>query len=91
MRAQGKVSYLFLFLSGFPPNFEKYMRIVNNGTDIEITEDTSLILYLQNEGLAEKTGIAVAVNETVVQRKCWADIILKPGDSILIIKATQGG
>jgi sulfur carrier protein len=36
-------------------------------------------------------GVAVAVNDTVVPRSEWDRFQLKDNDSILIIKATQGG
>jgi sulfur carrier protein len=47
--------------------------------------------------LAEKTadtmhrGIAVALNGAVVPRSAWRDTALKPGDSIEIVRARQGG
>jgi sulfur carrier protein len=47
--------------------------------------------------LAEKAvdsgqrGIAVALNGAVVPRAAWRDTRLKPGDSIEIVRAKQGG
>jgi sulfur carrier protein len=47
--------------------------------------------------LAEKTvdtgqrGIAVALNGAVVPRAAWRDTPLKPGDSVEIVRAKQGG
>jgi sulfur carrier protein len=47
--------------------------------------------------LAEKAvdtgvrGIAVALNGTVVPRAAWRDTPLKPGDSVEIVRARQGG
>jgi sulfur carrier protein len=47
--------------------------------------------------LAEKSvdtmqrGIAVALNGSVVPRAAWPDTALKPGDSIEIVRARQGG
>ena len=47
--------------------------------------------------LAEKAfdtgqrGIAVALNGAVVPRAAWPDTPLKPGDSIEIVRARQGG
>ena len=37
------------------------------------------------------TGIAVAVNQTIVSKSVWSDYLLKPGDQLVLIKATQGG
>jgi sulfur carrier protein len=36
-------------------------------------------------------GIAVALNGSVVPRAAWRDTALKPGDSIEIVRARQGG
>ena len=36
-------------------------------------------------------GIAVALNGSVVPRTAWGDTILKPGDSVEIVRARQGG
>ena len=47
--------------------------------------------------LAEKAvdtmqrGIAVALNGAVVPRAAWRDTALKPGDSVEIVRARQGG
>jgi sulfur carrier protein len=47
--------------------------------------------------LAEKAvdtgqrGIAVALNGAVVPRAAWPDTVLKPGDSVEIVRARQGG
>jgi sulfur carrier protein len=36
-------------------------------------------------------GIAVAVNGAVVPRAAWASTELRPGDSVEIVRARQGG
>ena len=36
-------------------------------------------------------GIAVAINGSVVPCTAWGDTILKPGDSVEIVRARQGG
>jgi sulfur carrier protein len=47
--------------------------------------------------LAEKAldtgqrGIAVALNGAVVPRAAWSNTPLKPGDSVEIVRARQGG
>jgi sulfur carrier protein len=47
--------------------------------------------------LAEKAldtgqrGIAVALNGAVIPRSAWAETSLKPGDSVEIVRARQGG
>ncbi|WP_158796014.1 sulfur carrier protein ThiS [Pedobacter sp. L105] len=37
------------------------------------------------------TGIAVAVNQTIVSKSEWPAYVLQPGDQVVLIKATQGG
>ncbi len=47
--------------------------------------------------LAEKAidssqrGIAVALNGSVVPRQAWGETPLRPGDSVEIVRARQGG
>jgi len=66
------------------------MKITVNNEIKNITDD-SLSLLL-NEILGEKTkGIAVAINNNIVPKSNWQSTLLKQNDSVLIIKATQGG
>ncbi|MGK4583741.1 sulfur carrier protein ThiS [Kitasatospora sp. HPMI-4] len=37
------------------------------------------------------TGVAAALNETVVPRGAWADTVLGSGDRVEILTAVQGG
>ena len=39
----------------------------------------------------EQKGIAVALNGAVIPRAAWSQTSLKPGDSIEIVRARQGG
>jgi len=62
-----------------------------NGKEISFVKECSLENLLSENGLADKRGIAVALNNEVVMRKAWKQTQLKSGDKIIIIKATQGG
>ena len=42
-------------------------------------------------GLAERKGVAIAVNNAVVPRPAWPTRPLADGDRVLVIRATQGG
>ncbi len=42
-------------------------------------------------GLADRTGVAAAVNDEVVPRAQWASRELRERDRVLVIRATQGG
>jgi sulfur carrier protein len=46
---------------------------------------------LRDLGVAERRGVAVAVNDSVVPRAEWASRSLAGGERILVIQATQGG
>ena len=68
------------------------IAITVNNEPLSIEENTSLenlvLLKLQP---TLQNGIAVALNEKVIQKIDWNKTILKNQDKILIIKATQGG
>jgi sulfur carrier protein len=42
-------------------------------------------------GLADRKGVAAAVNGAVVPRASWKSRGLSGGDRVLVIRATQGG
>jgi len=60
-------------------------------------ESEALVAATLDALLAEKAvdtqqrGIAVALNGAVVPRAAWRDTALKPGDSVEIVRARQGG
>jgi sulfur carrier protein len=41
--------------------------------------------------IAQADGIAIAVNEKVIPRGEWEGYLLRQGDRVFIIRATQGG
>ena len=51
----------------------------------------SLAEVVSTLGLAERKGIAAAVNGAVVPRREWPARLLGEGDRVLVIQATQGG
>lgn len=53
--------------------------------------DVTVLGALQKLGLAERRGIAVALDDTVVTSSNWATRTLTDGQRLLIIQATQGG
>jgi len=46
---------------------------------------------LRELGLAERKGVAIAINDEVVPRSTWPTRVLAEGERILVIQATQGG
>jgi sulfur carrier protein len=66
-------------------------RIRVNG-EIEPLAAATLDQLLADKAIdTGQRGIAVALNGTVVPRAAWRDTALKPGDSVEIVRARQGG
>ncbi|WP_075602680.1 sulfur carrier protein ThiS [Saccharicrinis aurantiacus] len=57
----------------------------NNVSDGALLSDVITTLNLQTKGLA------IAVNNAIVQQQNWQSTSLKENDEVLIISATKGG
>ena len=66
------------------------MKVYLNNKEIELENNSNLLLLLEENNLI-KSGIAVAVNNSVVQRTKWNEYFLNDNDKITIIKAVCGG
>ncbi|MEG1587281.1 MAG: sulfur carrier protein ThiS [Bacteroidales bacterium] len=66
------------------------IQIYMNNQQKEVADNITLseLLSLLNQPSA---GIAVAINQKVIQRTFWNETFLKEHDSVLIIKAACGG
>jgi sulfur carrier protein len=62
-----------------------------NGETEPFAAATIEILLSEKAVDTEQRGIAVALNGAVVPRAAWRDTPLKPGDSVEIVRARQGG
>lgn len=67
------------------------MQIRINGDEQTFSDQSSLLDILSKLEFVERKGIAVALNNVVVQRAAWENTHLSENDSISIIQATQGG
>ena len=67
------------------------MEISINHIKTIVEENTSLTTVVATNSGENTKGIAVAVNENVVPKNEWDNTILQENDTIIIIKATQGG
>jgi|MDTG01.4.fsa_nt_gb sulfur carrier protein len=67
------------------------MRVWLNEQACECPPAGDLAALLRQEGLADRLGIAVAVNQSVIARADWECTHLAAEDQVLIIQATQGG
>ena len=66
------------------------MHVFINEQLHELKEASSLVEAIEQLSL-QKQGLAIAVNSSVVPQSDWAIRILKEGDRIMLIRATQGG
>ena len=62
-----------------------------NGEPRTFTVPVSLLTVLRELDLAERRGIAIAIDGAVVPRTQWPARELAEGERVLVIQATQGG
>jgi len=67
------------------------MEITINNKQTKVEETTSLAAVVHSTHGENTKGIAVAINQTVIPKNEWTSTTLNQNDSIIIIKATQGG
>lgn len=67
------------------------MIVYVNDRKHSVSNVCNIDMLLDNIGLNEKKGIAVAVNNEVIPKKEWNYNYLKENDKILVLRATQGG
>lgn len=67
------------------------MNIYLNNENIVVDTNLSLAQLLEEKGLRNKTGIAVALNSAVVSKDKWSETQLNESDKLMIITATAGG
>jgi len=66
------------------------MKIYLNNKEIELENNSTLHFLLEQFNLIG-VGIAVAVNNSVIQKSNWETHFLNDNDKIIIIKAFSGG
>jgi sulfur carrier protein len=62
-----------------------------NGQDEPLAAATLSALLEEKAVDTGRRGIAVAVNGAIVPRAAWPQTQLRPGDSVEIVRARQGG
>jgi sulfur carrier protein len=67
------------------------MNLRVNDQPRRVAPGATLLDLLRELALAERKGVAVAVNDTVVPRATWPTHALADSDRVLVIQATQGG
>jgi sulfur carrier protein len=71
------------------PMTDALIRI--NGESEPLAAATLEALLAEKAVDTEQKGIAVALNGAVVPRAAWPQTTLRPGDSVEIVRARQGG
>lgn len=67
------------------------MKIKVNSNPLNLDHGNHLIALLKQLSLAEKSGMAIAVNAAVIPKIEWDEFLLQENDEIIIIEAAQGG
>jgi sulfur carrier protein len=62
-----------------------------NGESEPLAAATIAELVAEKAADTAQRGIAVALNGAVVARAAWGETMLRPGDSVEIVRARQGG
>ncbi|WP_461148286.1 sulfur carrier protein ThiS [Spirosoma pulveris] len=75
----------------FLHNLCTIMTLTVNHQSVEIADSASLGALLTQLAIANRKGIAVAVNNAIVPRAAWDQFVLSGNEKITILQATQGG
>ncbi|MET1054563.1 MAG: sulfur carrier protein ThiS [Pedobacter sp.] len=67
------------------------MEITVNNQPLTLDGPSSVSQLLTAVLQVPGTGIAVAVNQAIVSKSDWPEHVLRQGDQVVLIKATQGG
>ncbi|PEN14794.1 thiamine biosynthesis protein ThiS [Longibacter salinarum] len=69
------------------------VEITVNGAPRSVPQRYPLTELLNdlNVDVETATGVAVAINESVIRRQDWADVTLSEEDTVEVITAQQGG
>ncbi|MBG6235280.1 sulfur carrier protein [Pedobacter sp. CAN_A7] len=67
------------------------MEVTVNQQSYSVSENCSLQHMIDHVLVVPVNGIAIAVNQEIIVKSDWPSYVLKAGDQLTIIKATQGG
>jgi sulfur carrier protein len=68
----------------------RHLNILVNGRQREVSQGTVLDALVKSLTVAP-SGVAAALNETVVPRARWSSTPLSEGDRVEVLTAVQGG
>lgn len=67
------------------------MRLSVNGEIREIPDGGTVKELLEEIGVRDQKGVAVAVDGEVVRKSEWPTTRLEPGNRVEVLRAVQGG
>lgn len=67
------------------------MKITINGKTFDFPQNSLSLEEVLTGCDIPRTGIAVAVNNSVVRQAAWSETMLRDGDTIIVINAVCGG
>ncbi|VFP87353.1 sulfur carrier protein ThiS [Candidatus Erwinia haradaeae] len=67
------------------------MKITFNNRSLELQNPLSITEFLSYQFYPSSSGLALALNQTVIPQKNWPDYQIKDGDDILLFQAIAGG
>lgn len=67
------------------------VEVFINQQKFQLPETGTLAGVLPLLHIQQADGVAIAVNEVVISRGEWEECVLKNGDRVFVIRATQGG
>jgi len=69
------------------------ITVTVNGEARRVPDEYPLVEALKDLEIdpADATGVAVAINESVIRRQDWEDVTLAEEDTVEVIQAQQGG
>ncbi len=72
---------------------DTHITVTVNGEERTVPDGYPLTSVLEDleVDLDERTGVAVAINESVIRRQDWDGVTLSEEDTVEVIQAQQGG
>lgn len=75
------------------PATDEQITVTVNGEERTVPDNYPLTEVLRDLEIdpAERSGVAVAINESVIRRQDWSGVTLSEADTVEVIQAQQGG
>ncbi|MFC0182237.1 sulfur carrier protein ThiS [Pseudarcicella hirudinis] len=67
------------------------MTIFVNNQPVELTGKLTIPQLLRDQQVAHLKGLAIAINDFVITKSDWEQVVFQENDQVTIIRASQGG